>query len=89
MWQSQTGEVSSMPLYEYVCDNCQCRFELLSSFGRADGPAECPQCHQGGARRLISLFAVISRDSDGAVSSVAGSRSCAGCSATTCASCKP
>ena len=77
-----------MPLYEYSCDNCQCRFELLRSFGQVDGPTECPQCHQGDCRRLLSLFAAISTDSDGAVSSVAGSSSCTGCSATSCAGCK-
>jgi len=68
-----------MPLYEYVCDNCQCEFELLRSFGQADSPAE---------RRLLSLFAAISRGSDGAISSIAGSSSCTGCSATSCDGCK-
>jgi len=77
-----------MPLYEYVCDKCECRFELLRSFGQADDPAECPLCHEEGARRLISSFATVSKSSDGSVISLGGGSSCAGCSATSCDGCK-
>ena len=35
-----------MPLYEYVCTDCESKFELLRPFSRADEVAECPHCHQ-------------------------------------------
>jgi len=41
-----------MPLYEYQCENCGHRFELIRKF--SDAPlAECPKCG-GAVRKLIS-----------------------------------
>nr|MBC7243751.1 zinc ribbon domain-containing protein [Chloroflexota bacterium] len=77
-----------MPLYEYICDRCQCKFELLRSFSKADEPAVCPNCESPGARRLLSIFAALSKGSDGTTTSVAGGGSCAACAATSCAGCK-
>jgi putative FmdB family regulatory protein len=77
-----------MPLYEYACDQCKCKFELLRSFGRADDPPECPQCHHLGGRRLVSNFAAMSKGSDGAATSVGGGSSCGSCSSSSCAGCR-
>ncbi|HUV74928.1 MAG TPA: FmdB family zinc ribbon protein, partial [Anaerolineae bacterium] len=33
-----------MPLYEYYCDDCECRFEVLRSFSQADKPVACVEC---------------------------------------------
>ena len=41
-----------MPLYEYQCQQCGHRFELIQSFS-AEDPKECPVC-QGKVERLIS-----------------------------------
>jgi putative FmdB family regulatory protein len=41
-----------MPIYEYECKNCSCRFELRRKFGE-DGRARCPQCLDE-ARRIFS-----------------------------------
>jgi putative FmdB family regulatory protein len=41
-----------MPLYEYVCEQCQHPFEALV-FG--DEQAECPQCHSNKLARQMSL----------------------------------
>ena len=46
-----------MPIYEYECSGCSCRFELKQSFGE-DSPVSCPQCGSK-ARRLFSLVPVI------------------------------
>ena len=77
-----------MPLYEYMCDECQCKFDLLRSFSQADDPVTCPYCEHAGARRLLSAFAAVSTGSDGSTASVAGSSSCTSCAATSCAGCQ-
>lgn len=76
-----------MPLYEYVCEECQCRFEMLRGMSQADEPARCPRCEMPRGRRLLSRFTALSKGGDGSVSSVGGG-SCASCGATSCAGCK-
>ncbi len=46
-----------MPLYEYYCQDCKSKFELLSSFTRADEGIICQHCHGVRVRRLLSVFA--------------------------------
>lgn len=42
-----------MPLYEYECDACGARFELIQKF--ADPPADtCKKCGAGPVRKLVS-----------------------------------
>jgi putative FmdB family regulatory protein len=42
-----------MPLYEYECDACGERYELIRKF--SDPPLEvCPKCGQGPVRKLVS-----------------------------------
>lgn len=45
-----------MPLYEYYCQPCQEKFEMLRSMGRADETTSCPEGHPG-ATRVLSLIA--------------------------------
>jgi len=45
-----------MPLYEYECDNCGHRFEVIQKF--SDAPlTECPKC-KGTLRKLVSSPAI-------------------------------
>jgi len=45
-----------MPLYEYECDTCGHRFEVIQKF--SDGPVtECPKC-KGVVRKLFSSPAI-------------------------------
>ena len=45
-----------MPLYEYQCDTCGHRFEVIQKF--SDEPlTECPKC-QGSVRKLLSSPAI-------------------------------
>jgi len=46
-----------MPLYEYQCDDCHTRFELLTSFANADSGIVCQKCYSTHVRRLVSAFA--------------------------------
>ncbi|MGH7129174.1 MAG: FmdB family zinc ribbon protein [Planctomycetaceae bacterium] len=40
-----------MPLFEYVCRECERSYELLI---RGDDPARCPQCGSEQADKLLS-----------------------------------
>jgi len=51
-----------MPIYEYECEKCACRFELKRRFGEDGGSPCCPQC-QGKVRRLFSPPAIIFKGS--------------------------
>ena len=42
-----------MPIYEYECEKCACRFELRRRFDEDGGSPCCPQC-QGKVRQLFS-----------------------------------
>ena len=75
-----------MPLYEYYCQRCEGRFELLRPVGRMDAPAACPQGHEGG-ERVLSLFAAFRQGDGGVREAVAGAGGCAGCSGGDCACC--
>jgi putative FmdB family regulatory protein len=61
-----------MPVYEYVCKDCDSVFEARRSMADADAPLTCPDGHERVARRL-SLFAATGRAS--AVPSTAPARS--------------
>ena len=46
-----------MPLYEYECDACARRFEVIQKF--SDPPADtCKHCGKGPVRRLLSSPAI-------------------------------
>ncbi|MFC2056421.1 FmdB family zinc ribbon protein [Chloroflexota bacterium] len=47
-----------MPIYEYKCEKCACRFELKRRFDEDEGSPCCPQCN-GKVRRLFSPTAII------------------------------
>jgi putative FmdB family regulatory protein len=78
-----------MPLYEYYCTGCECKFDVLRSFSQADEPVSCVQCQSSDTRRAVSLFAAYSKSSDGGESSRSlGGDGCASCAATSCATCR-
>lgn len=79
-----------MPVYEYLCQACGKRFEALRPMSQLDAPISCPRCAAPEARRTVSVFAAISRDSGGGSRMVAGSTSaggCSGCSGGNCTGC--
>jgi putative FmdB family regulatory protein len=46
-----------MPLYEYRCEACEHRFEVIRKY--SDGPiAVCPSCGQGPIEKLLSSPAI-------------------------------
>lgn len=46
-----------MPIYEYVCDACGQRHEMIRRYSERDASARCAQCG-GEAHRALSAFAV-------------------------------
>jgi putative FmdB family regulatory protein len=75
-----------MPLYEYYCESCKRRFELLRPVSRMDDPAVCPQGHVG-ANRVLSTFAAFTQRDGGASEALAGTSACTACTASDCTSC--
>jgi putative FmdB family regulatory protein len=53
-----------MPIYEFECDRCGCRFEELVSGGGA--VPECPECGSPDTRRRLSPVSPPSRQPRGA-----------------------
>ncbi|MBI4294741.1 MAG: zinc ribbon domain-containing protein [Chloroflexi bacterium] len=45
-----------MPIYEFVCPQCETEFEVMRPVSQADQPAHCPRCQTQGIRQ-ISAFA--------------------------------
>lgn len=74
-----------MPLYEYYCPKCESKYELLRPLSRMNEPASCPTGHSGG-ERVLSMFAALTKGSDGEMSAVGGS-GCAACAGGSCGSC--
>ena len=51
-----------MPIYEYKCEQCACKFELVRRFDEDAGSLCCPQC-QGTARQIFSPPAILFKGS--------------------------
>lgn len=67
-----------MPLYEYVCDRCETKFEMLRPTARMDDPAACPRGHGSSGKRVLSSFAALTKDAYGESAPVGGG-GCGGC----------
>jgi putative FmdB family regulatory protein len=79
-----------MPLYEYFCEKCAAPFEVLRPMSQSGSPIACPHCAAAGARRMISVFSAVSKDSGGSSRMVAGSQTgggCGSCGGGHCATC--
>jgi putative FmdB family regulatory protein len=72
-----------MPLYEYVCDSCETRFEQLRPAARMDEPASCPSGHPAG-RRVLSTFAAMTKNGYGETESLSGEGGGCGGGCTNC-----
>src|SRR5258707_14638831 len=47
-----------MPIYEYRCESCSGKFEVLTRFAERDISQICPSCESTKTRVLVSSFAV-------------------------------
>jgi putative FmdB family regulatory protein len=46
-----------MPIYEYRCESCAGKFEVLTGFAERDTAQACPTCESTKTRVLVSSFA--------------------------------
>lgn len=46
-----------MPIYEYRCESCAQKFEVLTGFAERDTAQVCPACESTKTRVLVSSFA--------------------------------
>lgn len=68
-----------MPLYEYVCRECEHRFEVLQRLGEGGEQLECPRCQTPRPEKAFSTFAATTAGGGAAAS--AGSCGNSGCGA--------
>ncbi|MGQ9928391.1 MAG: FmdB family zinc ribbon protein [Chloroflexaceae bacterium] len=52
-----------MPMYEYRCLDCECRFDRLRRMDQDDADITCPACHSAQIQRRLSLFATATHSS--------------------------
>lgn len=63
-----------MPLYEYECDACHQRFEIIQKYSDP-APETCARCGKGPVRRLLSTPAIQFKGSGWYITDYAGGRS--------------
>jgi putative FmdB family regulatory protein len=68
-----------MPIYEYICDDCQARYErIVMSAGQE---IDCPKCASKRHTLQLSVFSA-GKSSNGSLSSSSASDSGGGCCCT-------
>jgi putative FmdB family regulatory protein len=74
-----------MPIYEYVCSDCQTKFEVMRPMSQVSKPVACEHCNSKRTRRAMSRFSASSGGQP--VSGMASGGGCGGCSGGSCGSC--
>ena len=82
--QDGRSDIKIMPIYEYICKDCNHKFEEMRSFSQADAPIRCKNCGSEATHRTVSKCYSIG---DGISVSTTVSGGCAGCSGGNCAHC--
>jgi putative FmdB family regulatory protein len=71
-----------MPIYEYRCESCAEKFEVLTRFAERDKAQVCPTCDSTKTRVLVSSFASLTGESSASdfmsASSAGGGCGCGG-----------
>jgi len=75
-----------MPIYEYRCESCAEKFEVLTRFAERDNAQGCPACESTKTRVLVSSFAVAGA-SDASASDFMSESSGGGCACDGACSC--
>jgi putative FmdB family regulatory protein len=72
-----------MPIYEYVCKDCEKQFEVIRPMSQADAPLACPACGRQQSRRKLAVF--YAHSGGHAVAGTSGG--CGSCEGGGCGSC--
>ena len=73
-----------MPIYEYRCDGCSKKFEVLTRFAERDIAQVCPSCESTRTRVLVSSFAVTGGSSSESLDFGSESKGGGGCCGGSC-----
>ena len=76
---------TEMPIYEYRCESCAGKFEVLTHFAERDTAQICPVCESTKTRVMVSSFAVAGGEPS--ASDFASESSGGGCCGGGCGSC--
>jgi putative FmdB family regulatory protein len=76
-----------MPIYEYRCESCAKKFEVLTRFAERDSQQVCPACESTNTRVLVSSFAFASGGESSSLSDLPSESSGGGCSCGGACSC--
>ena len=50
-----------MPIYEYKCEKCKSKFEVLQSINADNKGLTCPKCGEPKPKKVFSLFSSFGR----------------------------
>lgn len=65
-----------MPLYEYLCQDCDRRFEVLQKMGKGAEALACPHCGGQGLAKQFSTFASAGSERGAGATAAARGPSC-------------
>jgi putative FmdB family regulatory protein len=76
-----------MPIYEYRCESCSEKFEVLTRFAERDRAQACPACESTKTRVLVSSFAFAGGGDSLQSLDFGGGETSGGCCGGSCGSC--
>jgi putative FmdB family regulatory protein len=76
-----------MPIYEYRCESCSGKFDVLTRFAERDQAQVCPSCESIKTRVLVSSFAFAGTGDSSSAFEAGGGESAGGCCGGGCGSC--
>jgi putative FmdB family regulatory protein len=76
-----------MPIYEYRCESCSGKFEVLTRFAERDTAQHCPTCESTKTRVLVSSFAFAGGEGESFEARDLSSSGGGGCCGGSCGSC--
>jgi putative FmdB family regulatory protein len=79
--------VHEMPIYEYRCESCSGKFDVLTRFAERDEAQMCPACESTKTRVLVSSFAFAGTGDSPSALDFGSGESTGGCCGGSCGSC--
>lgn len=61
-----------MPIYEYICQDCEEKFSLLQSIHVSEKDTVCPKCSSHNVKKLFSAFSYSASSLSDLTSSLSG-----------------
>jgi putative FmdB family regulatory protein len=74
-----------MPIYEYICTDCNQKFETIRPMSQADSPLACQACGGENVKRKLAVFYALSGGHS--VAGTSKSCDCGSCSGQSCSGC--